>query len=220
MRRFYQPVDLRSRQDMTQYLEKHFRYPTMNSWNRSTSYACNLKITHLGLSREIVDKLFDMIETQEFFDAMDDLKADFSWEHDFRWQAGMNGRSGGYLVLYQGEKKPSGYLSYCTNCGQRNYQKASDTNNICGVCRQPTRVNYLHTHMQVVTYPGCGTDDCEDFEDWSMYELRERVKLVQELDRLSDRMVEAAVYLVGHCEVAEEEYFVPKTRKVLMESAV
>ena len=46
---------------MTQYLTTHFRYPTLNSWNRSTSYACNLKITHLGLSPEVVDKLFDMI---------------------------------------------------------------------------------------------------------------------------------------------------------------
>ena len=47
---------------MTQYLTTHFRYPTLNSWNRSTSYACNLKITHLGLSPEVVDKLFDMID--------------------------------------------------------------------------------------------------------------------------------------------------------------
>ena len=46
---------------MAQYLTTHFRYPTLNSWNRSTSYACNLKITHLGLSPEVVDKLFDMI---------------------------------------------------------------------------------------------------------------------------------------------------------------
>ena len=60
MRRFYQPVDLRSRQEMTQYLTTHFRYPTLNSWNRSTLYACFLKITHLGLSPEVVDKLFDM----------------------------------------------------------------------------------------------------------------------------------------------------------------
>lgn len=118
MRRFYQPVDLRSRQEMTQYLTTHFRYPTLNSWNRSTSYACNLKITHLGLSPEVVDKLFDMIQTQEFFDAMDECKWEFAAKHNYLWQAGMNGRSGGYLVLYQGEKRPSGYKSYCTNCGQ------------------------------------------------------------------------------------------------------
>lgn len=50
--------------------------------------------------------------------------------------------------------------------------------------------------MQVVTYPGRGTDDGEDYEDWSMYELRERVKLVQELERLADRMVDKAIHLV------------------------
>ena len=61
---------------MTQYLTTHFRYPTLNSWNRSTSYACNLKITHLGLSPEVVDKLFDMIQTQEFFDAMEFITVD------------------------------------------------------------------------------------------------------------------------------------------------
>ena len=94
MRRFYQPVDLRSRQKMTQYLTTHFRYPTLNSWNRSTSYACNLKITHLGLSPEVVDKLFDMIQTQGFFDAMDECKWEFAAKHNYLWQAGMNGRSG------------------------------------------------------------------------------------------------------------------------------
>lgn len=220
MRRFYEAVDLRSRQAMTDYLTGHFRYPTMNSWNRSTSYACSLKIHNLKLDREIENKLYDMLEIQEFFDAQRQLLTEFGEAHRYRWQAGMNGRSGGYLVLYQGEVKPSGYESYCTRCGQRNYQKASDTNNVCGICRQPTRVNYPHTNMQVVTYPGRGTDDDADYEEWSMYELRERVKLVQELDQLADRMVAQAVYLAGHYEIEEEEYFIPQTRKVLVESAV
>ena len=169
MRRFYQPVDLRSRQEMAQYLTTHFRYPTLNSWNRSTSYACNLKITHLGLSPEVVDKLFDMIQTQEFFDTMDECKWEFAAKHNYLWQAGMNGRSGGYLVLYQGEK-----------------------------------------------HPRRGTDDGEDFEDWSMHALRERVKLVQELDQLADRMVELALRLTREAQVIEEEYFLPQTRKVLV----
>jgi hypothetical protein len=49
MTEFYRPVDLRSRAAMTAYLKNHFRYHTMNSWNRSTSYACNLKVNRLGL---------------------------------------------------------------------------------------------------------------------------------------------------------------------------
>ena len=42
MRNFYRPVDFRSRHEMTQFLSSHFRYPTMNSWNGCTSYACNV----------------------------------------------------------------------------------------------------------------------------------------------------------------------------------
>ncbi|MFQ7643430.1 hypothetical protein [Ruthenibacterium lactatiformans] len=163
-----------------------------------------------------MDKLFDMIQTQEFFDAMDECKWEFAAKHNYLWQAGMNGRSGGYLVLYQGEKRPSGYKSYCANCGQKNYQLAADGNCTCGVCGRPTRVNFSQTHIQVVTYPGRGTDDGEDFEDWSMHALRERVKLVQELDQLADRMVELALRLTREAQVIEEEYFIPQTRKVLV----
>lgn len=102
MRKFYQSVDLRSRKAMTDFLEHHFRYPTMNSWNGSYSYACNLKIYKLGLDQEIADKLYEMLDIPEFFYFQSDLVNDFAQKHDYVWQARFNGRSGGYLVLYQG----------------------------------------------------------------------------------------------------------------------
>lgn len=73
MRRFYQSVDLRSRSQMTDFLTKHFRYPTMNSWNNAVSYACNLKIHSLGLCDEVYEKLYDLLECQEFFLALKEL---------------------------------------------------------------------------------------------------------------------------------------------------
>ena len=216
MRRFYQEVDLRSRTAMTSFLEQHFRYPTMNSWNRSTSYACNLKIYRLELEKEVEDKLYEMIDVQEFFDLLRPLMNEFGAAHNYRWQAGMNGRSGGYLVLYQGETKPSGYKSYCTCCGRQNYKEATETDNICGVCRQPARVNFQKPPMQVSVFPGRGTDDDEDFEDWSIEQLRDRVRLVQEFDRLADAIVQEAVRMANNYTVEEEEYFVTRTRKVLV----
>lgn len=108
MKTFYQKVDLSSRSEMIQFLLRHFRYDTMNSWNRSTSYACNLKLHRLGLDAATVEKLYDMLDTQEFFDSQQSLRQQFGIEHDYRWQAGMNGRSGGYLVLYQGEVRTDG----------------------------------------------------------------------------------------------------------------
>ena len=96
VRKFSKPVDLQSREEMTAYLQNHFRYNTMNSWNCATSYACNLKIHKLGLSNEIESKLYDLIQCQEFFDVQRELMDAFAEDHQFRWQVGMNGRSGGY----------------------------------------------------------------------------------------------------------------------------
>lgn len=216
MKTFYRPVNCRSRKDMTEYLREHFRYPTMSSWNDSTSYACNLKIYQLGLDSDTVDKLFELIQTDDFFQERSLLIQDFGSAHDYLWQAGMNGRSGGYLVLYQGERIPSGYKSYCTNCGQKSYRSVQETGNVCGVCRKPARVDFPGTHMQVTTFPGRGTDCDADFEDWSMYDLRNRVRLVQEFDRLADDMVQEAVFFAQNYAVQDEEYQVTQTRKALV----
>ena len=112
MKRFSVPVDLRSRKEMTDFLQTHFRYDTMNSWNCATSYACNLKIPRLGLSHEIESKLYELLDTTEFFFLRQDLMDAFDEAHDFRWQVGMNGRSGGYLVLYEaGLNPPATFLT-------------------------------------------------------------------------------------------------------------
>ena len=37
-------VNLKKRGEMIAFLKNHFRYNTMNSWNRSTSYANNIKL--------------------------------------------------------------------------------------------------------------------------------------------------------------------------------
>lgn len=104
---FYKPVDKRSRKAMEAYLGGHFRYHTMNSWNGSTSYACNMKLYRLDLDLETMDTLYDMIQVPEFYDDRSMLIQDFNTAYNYQWQAGWNGRSGGYLVLYQGNQIPS-----------------------------------------------------------------------------------------------------------------
>ena len=41
---YYKEIDKRYKETMGKFLQKHFRYNTMNSWNRSTSYANNIKL--------------------------------------------------------------------------------------------------------------------------------------------------------------------------------
>ena len=216
MHKFKVPVNLNSRSDMIQFLQTHFRYPTMNSWNRSESYACNLKIHKLGLGSQIEDKLLELLSFQEFFDSLQVLKDQFAEAHEYRWQVGMNGRSGGYLVLYEGERKTTGYRSFCQSCGQRNYTSIAQTGTICGRCGKAVRVDYKRPPMQAVTYPGRGIDMDADFEDWSMDQLRNRVILVQELDQLADDIVSEAVWFAQNYEIEEREVCISQTQKVLV----
>ena len=148
-------VDLRSRKEMIDFLTGHFRYDTMNSWNQSTSYAHNVKIHNLGFTREQEQKLYEMIETDEFYEYIRDILNDFSVRHRYLWQVGFNGRNSGYLVLYQGYAKPSGYKSVCTECGQRNYKSVSETGNCkCGRCGANARIDYVTPPLEVGCYPG------------------------------------------------------------------
>ena len=216
MRTFYEPVDLRSRKEMTEYLKNHFRYYTMNSWNLADSYACNLKIPRLGLNSEVENKLYELLEIQDFFDALAVPMQAFARAHNYRWQVGMNGRSGGYLVLYEGELKPSGHRSYCTECGQQNVKSVEESGKTCGRCGRPARIDFRTPPMQVVTCPGRGVDMGEDFEDWSLSALRERVRLVQEFDRLADEIVRTAIQIANNYEIMEVEISIPQTQKVMV----
>ena len=50
---YYKEIDKRYREVMVAYLKKHFRYNTMNSWNRSTSYANCIKLHHVDKPKDI-----------------------------------------------------------------------------------------------------------------------------------------------------------------------
>lgn len=118
--------------------------------------------------------------------------------------------------MYQGGSKTSEYKSFCRFCGQRNFNNVKETGNICGRCRKPGRIDFERPllNVYVSTKP---TDMEEDFEDWALEELKERVKLVQEFDALADSIVKEAQYMAENFFVEEKTYYIPKTKKVLSE---
>jgi len=77
MRKFYHAVNRRSRKAMTEFLKEHFRYNTMNSWNRASSYANNMKIHCLGLDNETQTQLYKLIQCDGFYDSINNLISDF-----------------------------------------------------------------------------------------------------------------------------------------------
>jgi hypothetical protein len=105
---FHKEVDKTSREAMIDFLAGHFRYYTMNRWNRSKSYANNVKVDNLDIPKEQMDMAYD-IACRTIDDMYDYDKAVELIMNEFLMKTGyamgFNGRSGGYLVLYETQRK-------------------------------------------------------------------------------------------------------------------
>lgn len=113
---------LRSVKAMREFLTNHFRYNTMNSWNGSTSFAANIKVHRLDWGGKVPDNAYDFTDPYlGAYRGIDHIIREFTDKMNGRFTMGFNGKSGGYIVLYQSERKDSGYKSECQYCGQRNY---------------------------------------------------------------------------------------------------
>lgn len=88
MRVFSTIVDLRKRAEMTRFLQDHRRYWTMNSWNRSSSYANCVKIHRLELTEEQLERAWDMLDMPEVYDSIQMLLSEWAAARNWRWQVG------------------------------------------------------------------------------------------------------------------------------------
>jgi hypothetical protein len=207
-----------TREEMIAYLAGHERYFTMSSVNRSHSYGVNVKVSGLPVRNKTEqNKMYELLDVEDAFDqcGVTNLLHMFAIRHDGRWQIGFNGRSGGYMVLYQGERKPSQHKSYCVSCGQRNFTLATDENKRCGRCGKDTRRNYDKPLMELSTWPGRGTDEDRDYEDWDDDSLRSRVDVVWDFDETVENCLNDFRDCAVSNEVVEETVMVPHTVKRL-----
>lgn len=107
---FYTPyVDIASVKSMWNFLKEHFTYYTMNSWNGGRSIAHNVKLYKLKLEGDYstaLSYLYDAADSGGLqFLIADEIDA-FETEHP-AYKVGFNGRSGGYLVLYNADNHKS-----------------------------------------------------------------------------------------------------------------
>lgn len=179
---------------------KRIRYNTMNSWNNATSLAYNLKIYNV-IDDKLQNKVYELMELPEFYEDINMLISDFDNEFNHEWQAGFNGRSGGYLVLYKGGKKLS-HKSYCRACGQRNYQEVVGNNAACGRCGENERIN--HTFYDVYTTPGVNIEDDDVPSD-----------VKKAFRQLAVDIVKTAEFMAKNYTIEEQEIECLKTVKVL-----
>ena len=209
----------RTRKAMIAYLAEHFRYDTMNSWNRATSYAVNIKASHItlpaGVDREAV---YQMLDVQDAWDesGFNAILREFDARHFHCFQIGTNGRSGGYLVLYQGGTRASEHKSQCRNCGQANFQAVTTEPGVCGRCGATARYNRDFPPV-VYTKPGLGMDEDRDYSEYDISSLRAKVDIVWDFDQTCARAVDAYVRFAADNQAVEIE--VPCTRKVIVAQA-
>ena len=91
-------VDITNDKQMFNFLKNHFTYHTMNSWNGERSIANNVKLYKLGLSGDWCVAL-NLLESGGEYDTINWMIQDWAREHP-GYEVCFNGRSGGYLVLY------------------------------------------------------------------------------------------------------------------------
>ncbi len=105
---FKKDVNFNSKESMIAFLKNHFRYYTMNSWNIATSYANNVKLYHLDIPDHLRDKAYDFLDAEcdEFNFDIQHMIDEFT--HFTGYTAGFNGRSGGYIVLYDTKLETNG----------------------------------------------------------------------------------------------------------------
>lgn len=95
---FYQPgLDISNPKACFEYIHDHFKYDTLSSWNGLKSIANNVKIYRLDLTGDCWTAL-KFLEDDGYYEIN---RMILRWEKEHsNYKVGFNGRSAGYLVLY------------------------------------------------------------------------------------------------------------------------
>ncbi len=107
-------VDISNVKSMWEFLHNHFTYPTLNSWNGHKSIAHNVKLYNLDLDGDwtrALDFLYDEADCGNLQMFIQDEISEFNRANPC-YRVCFNGRSGGYLVLYNKDN----YLSILPDC--------------------------------------------------------------------------------------------------------
>lgn len=181
---------------------KRIRYYTMSSWNQSTAPAYNLKVYNV-IPGELIDKVYEMMDCENFYYDINEMTREFDRKHDRQWQAGFNGRSGGYLVLYRGGKRLAGN-SVCAACGQVRHPSVAEGGTKCGECGK-------HAVIDKVTYapysqPGMSIGDDEVPS-----------KVMKAFGKLARDIVKSVIDRARSCVVEDMEVMVPRRFKMIKE---
>jgi hypothetical protein len=111
---FYEKgIDITNDKQMFNFLKDHYTYYTMNSWNGLSSIANNVKVHNLSLDGNCYTALA-FLQDDDYF-TINMMIEDWEREHK-GYKVGFNGRSGGYLVLYNDHNNRSALPDEIDEC--------------------------------------------------------------------------------------------------------
>lgn len=108
-------IDITNDKQMFNFLKDHYTYDTLNSWNGLKSIANCVKIYDLGLEGDCWNAL-KYLQQDDYFD-VNSMLEDWEREHS-GYRLGFNGRSGGYIVMYNDDNNCSILpvsITYCND---------------------------------------------------------------------------------------------------------
>lgn len=176
---FYKKVNYDSNKECFEFLTNHFTYDTLNSWNGLKSIANNVKVYNLPVNYELAMKA---LEEDDYFNINMTIH---DWEENHPgYKVGFNGRSGGYLVLYNSENNRHCFDEQFTPCDYDDYESFK---------------------QDVIDYFG-------SFKNYHEY-LISQVKLVQDFDKLCDDLIEVLKSLIEDMQSRESRTYKWKATK-------
>ena len=184
---YFKKVNKNSDKEMFEFLQQHFQYFTMASWNGLKSIANNVKIYNI---KELDYDILEYLQLDNYYSINDTIEC---WEEEHKgYKVGFNGRSGGYLVLYNDSNNGS-ILDYYVDINLN-----SDYESF----KQDIRESEYHTMKEYHS------------------KLVEQVEIVQEFDKLCDDLIQVCLDLKNNYEIVEEEQTCTKVVNVLREKEV
>ena len=106
-------ININHTKEAFNFIKDHFTYFTMSSWNRLRSIANNVKLYNLDLGCDYTDA-YNAMEELDFNSTINEMISEWEANHS-EYGVGFNGRSDGYLVLYNIENNRNVIPDYITD---------------------------------------------------------------------------------------------------------
>lgn len=175
----------------------------MNYWNLLKAPAYNLKVYNV-IPQKYRQKVYELMEAEDFYYPINELINSFDYDHKYLYQAGFNGRSGGYLVLYKSSVEYKRIFTFkdCNEYQTRDYADGYGWKTIAEAKKQ----GLYNKEIANIKTSCAGIEDSEVDQD-----------ILTDFEKLAIDIVNCTIFQAKNFKIETESYTVKKTRKILIE---